>query len=952
MNPHLSLTKLATVLTLPLLAGSLVAQQTDIAAPIPLAHENSDIETDQEITWGVLENGMRYAIRPNAEPPERISLRLYVDAGSLMEADDQQGLAHFLEHMAFNGTKNFPGGDMVEYFQRLGVGFGSHTNAHTGFHETVYKLEMPTKDVEDGVKMLRDYADGLLFDQEQLDKERGVILSEKRSRDSVDWRTFVEQIKVSMPEGLIAKRLPIGTEEVIKNAPRDRFLDFYNTWYTPDRMVLVAVGDIQDIPATEAMIRQYFGDFEAKAEKQPEPNLGSVAERGVAVDLHTEMEAGDVSISIDTMKPLDGPRPDNKAKRLNDLKMALANAIITRRIAILSKSEDSPVTSGHAYASDLFDLGFADYASIETSCEPANWEAALAVAEQELRRAIEHGFTDAELAEQKAKIQNQAEKAAASMNTRQSRAIADGIAGRIGERKVFTNPAADLPRIEEALEQVTAEGCQQVLADLWNTATEKIVLVSGKLELDDPEAMIRGALEKSEAIAVEPPAQVEDKAFSYEETGAPGEIATRTDVDDLEVTQIQFANNVRLNLKKTDFEDNTVHVKARIGSGTLTEPKDKAGLSFYTGATFTAGGLEEHSADEIQRLFAGKNARASFSVDDDAFNLAGQTTPADLEAQLKLMRAYVIAPGYREEAATQLSRNLDNLYQQLETNVQAFMQDDVATFIHSGDTRFGFPDREVMDQRSLVEVKEWLTEPLATGYLELTVVGDLDVDQTIDLVARTFGNLPEREAEKPTLDAERQVAFPEDAEPQKYELDTKIDKAMALVYWPTTDMFDIERTRRLGMLGNLLDDRLRVKIREELGNAYSPFAHHAPSDAFEGYGYMFASATSAPDQAQLVTEVIQEIGADLAAGNITEDELERSLNPQINQIEEYRRTNGYWLNSVLASSQEYPQRLDWSRSFIDDYKNITLDDMKTLAKEYFGSYKGLPIIITQKPEAE
>ncbi len=175
-----------------------------VASPIPLAQDTSDIKTDPAVKWGVLENGMRYAIMKNAEPPKRVSMRLFVDTGSLMEEDNQQGLAHFLEHMAFNGSKHFPAGEMVEYFQRLGMGFGADTNAHTGFNETVYKLEMPDSNPEllsQGFQLMRDYADGMLLGAPEIDKERGVILSEKRTRDSVGWRTFVSQFGSAFLKG-------------------------------------------------------------------------------------------------------------------------------------------------------------------------------------------------------------------------------------------------------------------------------------------------------------------------------------------------------------------------------------------------------------------------------------------------------------------------------------------------------------------------------------------------------------------------------------------------------------------------------------------------------------------------------------------------------------------------------------------------------------------------------
>ena len=199
--------------------------------PGPFSHEVTDLPPDPNAVWGQLDNGMKYAILPHDEPPGRISLRLLVDAGSLNESEAQRGLAHFLEHMAFNGTTHFAPDEMVEYFQRIGMAFGADTNAHTGFDETVYKIELPENSatyLKEGLKVLRDYADGMLLLDEEIEKERGVILAEKRSRDSVGFRTFEAYWDFIFPQSIISKRLPIGLEDVISTAPRAEFLDFFD----------------------------------------------------------------------------------------------------------------------------------------------------------------------------------------------------------------------------------------------------------------------------------------------------------------------------------------------------------------------------------------------------------------------------------------------------------------------------------------------------------------------------------------------------------------------------------------------------------------------------------------------------------------------------------------------------------------------------------------------------
>jgi zinc protease len=933
-----------------LAAALLPAGDLRAADPIPLAHEGSDIAPDAAVTWGLLENGMRYAILPNAEPPDRVSMRLYVDAGSLMENDDQQGLAHFLEHMAFNGTKNFPAGEMVEYFQRLGMGFGNHTNAHTSFNETVYKLELPKAEaamIDEGLTLFRDFADGMLLDSQEIEDERGIVLSEKRTRDSVGWRTFVEQLAFAFPEQLVSRRLPIGTEEVISGAPRERFVEFYEQWYTPDRMAVVVVGDVE-AAAVEEAIRRHFGSLPAR-EKRPAPPMGEMAKRGFATHYHHEREAGETSVSIEALKPRVDP-PDDSRRRLEDLELTLAHRIVNRRLERLVKEPGSPLSSASMNGGDFFELGFALHSSIDADCKPEDWQSALALIEQELRRALEHGFTEAELTEAKANVRRAFEDAAKQMATRQSRNLADQIASRLGSRRVFTSPADDLPRVVAALDSIDAERCRARLAGLWESANETLVLVSGNAVVEEPATAIAAAFEQSRLVAVAAPEETEVGDFAYDELPKAGPVASREEVEDLAVTRLRFANEVRANLKPTDFEAESIHVKIRFGSGLITQPTP--GLAFFLGGTFVNGGLEAHSDDELKALFAGRSVSVHFDVADDAFTLSGRTTPEALEDQLVLMRAYLTNPGFREEAEVEFRGGLDYLYQQLERTPGGFSQYEVARFLRSGDERFGFPPRPAVEALSLSQAREWIQPSLEKGYLEISLVGDFDREAAAELLARTFGNLPAREAEKPRLEDRRLVSFPE-GQKRDFTFPSEIPKAMVTVHWPTTDIFEIERTRRLGMLSAILDDRLRKKIREELGDAYSPFAHNLPSDTWKGYGYLFASVTVDPAQAAKVETVVSEIAAELATGTaIDEDELERARKPQLVSIEEMRRTNRYWMGSVLEASQEYPQRLDWSRSFVDDYRNISVEEINALAAEFLKAEAQVSVSVLPAPEAD
>ncbi len=915
----------------------------------------SDLSPDPRLHFGRLENGLRYVIMPHAEPPGRVSIRLHVHAGSFMEEENQRGLAHFLEHMAFNGTRHYRGTEIVEFLQRLGMAFGPDINAHTSFDETVYKLDLP--DVQEatldkGLTIMRDWADGMLLDAEEIDRERGVILKEKLGRDTIRFRLMEAALGFLFPDSLIPARMPIGLEEVIEKAQRERFLEFYQTYYRPDRMVLVVVGDI-DREDMEGKIKAVFEDMRPMRPETvvEEPVLGRLTNDGVRTHVEVEPEASGVSVSLSKLSAYEDV-PDNAARRAERLLVSVVHAMVNRRLSILAKEAEAPFISGGAYASDFFK--FADMANLELQCQPEQWRAALSLAEQELRRAVLHGFTEAELKEAKAELLNRYERAVETAATEKSPEIANAIVSSIGDGQVYSSPEEDLRLARQTLSSVTLSDCQETMKEHWGPGPVH-VMVSGNLG-DAPTAeTVAEVYLQSRAEAVEPPEQVEEQPFAYREVGAPGEVTSRQNVGDLGVTQLVLSNGVRVNLKPTDFEQNTIRIAAVFGRGTLSQPVDKPGIDLFTRAVFEAAGLEAHSADDLQRLFAGKNVGISFSIDDDHFEIAGRTTPDDLRDQLQLMCAYLMAAGYREEAESRIRRMYPMLMKQMASTPEGVMQAKVDRYLHGGDPRFGVPDLAALEALSLEDVKAWIDGALKRAPLEVSLVGEFEIAETIDLVRETFGALPERDGEREMTigDEERTVKFPRGDSEKRYLYESKLGKALTLVYWPAPDRFsDIRRARRLSVLSNLLADRLRSKIREELGEAYSPMAHYVGSEAFPGYGMLFAMSPGSSDKAELVAEWIVELGADLAEKGVAQDEFERAINPILTSLKEQTRNNGYWLSSVLSQCQSRPEGLEWARTMTDDFEAITRDEIQALAEDYLAKERSLKVLIVTDSSAE
>jgi zinc protease len=923
-----------------------------VAAPA-FAQAKSDLKPDPAVRFGTLPNGVRYILRHNNEPKGRASLRLRVGAGSFNETEDQRGLAHFLEHMAFNGSTHYAPGTLVEFFQRMGMSFGGDTNAFTAFDQTVYMLELPKTDaptLAEGLRVFADYAGGLLLQPVEIDKERGIILSEKRTRDSVGFRTLEAQFAFYFGDTLLAKRMPIGLVHVIEKAPRERFADFYDTWYRPELITVVAVGDF-DVPALEAQLIAAFSSLTARAPAKPTPDRGHItAVAGTRVFYHGEPESPATTISISTLTPYI-EEPDTAANRLKDLPRSLAAAMVNRRLSVLSKKEGAPFTSGRLSIDESYNLY--REASIDLTCKADQWPAAFTVADQELRRALTYGFSAAELREITANFINSLEQSVKTASTRHSNSLADGLVSSVQEDNVFTTPADDLALFKPALEKITPADCLAALRTAW-APPGRDISVTGNAQLPPAEAnqLILAAYEKSTAVAVAAPAVEADTPWGYTDFGTPGTVTSRTAVTDLDLTLVTFANGVRLNLKKTDFEAGRIRVNVRLGDGQVTEPKDQPGLATYTSSTFSAGGLGKHSSDDLRRILAGKTVGAGFGIGSDALGFGGGTNRADLLLELQLIAASITDPGYRPEADRQAAKRFEQMYLQLAHTTSGPLNLEVSRLLASGDSRFGLPAQTVLAQRTQAEVRAWLTPQFATGPIEIAIIGDLDLDATIAAVAQTFGALPNRAAKDPHNDL-RKVSIPAEPFVKNYTVETEIPKGLVALFWPTTDAFDVHRTRRLSMLASVLSDRLRVKVREELGGAYSPSAGSSPSDTYPGYGFIAANVTVEPAKAQEISDVVVALATELAEKGVTADELNRARQPVMTSVRESLRNNGYWLSAVLSRAQEKPESLDWARTRVADIESITPTELTELAQHYFPATKPFRVIVlpAAKPAA-
>lgn len=912
----------------------------EAGAPV-FAHDTSDLDPDPRVTYGVLENGLRYAVMKNATPKGAAAIRMRIDTGSFNETEGQRGLAHFLEHMAFNGSVNVPEGEMVKRLERHGLAFGADTNASTGFDQTTYKLNLPSvtpEVLDEAFFLMRETAENLLLDEAAIERERGVIASEKVARDSIEFRAFVNRLGfLTQGSGLI-DRLPIGVDETIATMPREEFVAYYRGYYRPENTFVAFIGDLEPEEAI-ARIEKHFGDWqpvgEALPKRSPAPtNLPTGAVRAY----HDEGLM--TSITLAALRPYE-ERPDTAATRRDNLIVALGNAMFNRRTSRAIRDGTATYLSASSGRYRVYETVDGMVLSLRTS--PGDWRSAVAEGEQELRRAIQFGFTQQELDEQIASVRRSQETAVERADTRKTYAgfeynYAQALVDAFADERVFTPPQSGLKRFNAIAEDLTLEEVNTAFREAWaGYETPAIYYVSSE-PLDNAETVLAQAIAISQKVAVNAPEKRETKAFAHTDFGPAGTVVSDTYIEDADAHLIKFANNVRLNFKKTSFDTGSINIRIRVGDGFMSMPRKDEGLRRLGLNVLSQSGVAGHTADDIQSLFAGRRVFATTRthLDNDAFEILGTTGADDLSAQLNLMAAKVAAPAFREEIAEQHFRKMRAWYPTHDASPESVADKYIPRLIRSGDKRYGYDDLESFVAPTLAEVKEWIEPELENGLIEITVVGDVEKDIVVAEIARTFGALPPRADRKPDFGDKAALQFPDgtDAPSHFYHRGSE-EQALVYVYWPAPDASDPSDAYRMRLLRGLFRNRLSDVLREEMGATYSPGVTEFSNRLFKGYGYLVTRVTSKPEDVERVRAAILQVASDMAESGVEQDEFERGLKPLVEDLSSTLENNGYWL-SVLGDAQTGAHGLMRLRAQASTYGAMSPEQIDALAKKVFG----------------
>ncbi len=903
---HLDQVNCKAIFFLALFLSSLVltAQRIPPAAPVPPPPSpmpqgmSSDIPMDKSVRIGTLPNGMRYYIKVNTKPEQRAELRLALKAGSMQEDEDQLGLAHFIEHMAFNGTRNFSKNELVNYLEKVGTRFGPDLNAYTSFDETVYMLQVRTDDEEQfskGMLILRDWADGVAFDEEEIDKERGVVISEWRSRLSPQQRMQQEYFPILYYNSRYAKRLPIGEPDIINHAPYDVFRRFYNDWYRPELMALFVVGQV-DPDQMEQQIREQFGSIRPAtvARKKESDNVPLHEETFVRVI--TDPEATNATVQIMHKHRFTPVRTIiDYRQRLVE---SLYNRMLGRRLSDIAKGSDPPFVFGYTmFGQDVGNMAaYTSYASASSVDVRKAFETLL----EENQRVLQHGFTDAELEREKANIMRQAEQSVAEEAKLES--------SRVVQRLIYhfleENPIPDALQHQEMyasmMPTITRDEVSR-LAKGWMTDRSRVMIITApekdKMILPDSAELIALVQEVGSRILA-----------PYEDTDVSAPLVTGTFTaqpvldyrhdSQLDLYHWTFANGVKVTAKPTDFKNDEILMNAYSQGGHSLYADDQYPSARSASSVVSSSGVGVFNAAALEKKLTGQRVSVSPFISERYEGINGSSSVQDIETLMQLTYGYITA--FREDtvALSSFLKRERTRTQNMLANPQNWYFDKVNRIISQNHPRRGFPTYESYGQVRMQDITDIYQDRFKdVSDMHFYFVGNFQPEDLKELTSRYLAALPGGGRKEMSQDVGDR--YPPGKVDSTFHRGAA-PKSQVQLFFHGEATYHLDSAYVLQSLIELARIKLREELREEKGGVYGVSVSGGLSQyPIPQYSIGISFNADPPVTEELLESTFNVIEA-LKEEIDPEDIVKVTETQRQGRIKDLK-INQYWMNAMVSS---------------------------------------------------
>jgi zinc protease len=877
------------------------------------SEEARELQLDPKITSGTLENGVKYYVRKNEKPGDRLQVRLAVNAGSVQETKEQRGLAHFVEHMAFNGTEKYEKHAIVDYLERTGMRFGPDINAYTSFDETVYKLDLPTDEegiVDKGMEILKEWAFRIAFDPEEVEKEKGVIVEEWRLGRGAGARMRDEYWPVLMRGSKYAERLPIGSMEVVRNSGPEDLRAYYERWYRPDNMAVIVVGDAEPKRMVE-LIRKYFAPAE-----QPESGLERPRPEGPEAEKQRFVTATDPeaqNTSVELVGFHEAFDLNTEADYRTYLTRRLYRDMIESRLSEKTEQSNPP-----------FVYGYFSLTSFIRPSEASVWgsmakegevESALRTLAREALRVDRHGFRESELERAKESLRSAMQRAYEERDKTESVRFAEEYVRHYLTGEAVPGIAREWELTQRFLPEIRMEDISRIHDRYTTQSGAATVLVTGPekegLEYPDRDEL-RSIFTEVQQSSIEP---YEDEIAGKElmdREPKPGRIVSEGSEQQGDYRYFELANGARVYYKKTDFKNEEILFSAFSPGGASTVSTGNYYAAVLAPTFVSASGLGDHSPSELRKLMSGKQAKVGAYVQELYEGFRGSARPQDLEYLFQQLHLYFTEP--REDAAlfSSYRGRLANVLQNRRNRPEVRLSDTVTSLLYDDNPRRAPLTAEKVQAIEAEQAYD-LFRRRFSGAEDFTFffVGNLDPDRLKGLAARYIGSLEEGSDEQ-WID--RNVRYTSEAARRTVKAGMASKSTVRLLYCGSYD-WSLEENSLLSSLRQLLEIRLREEVREEAGGTYG-VGVSVSTNRYPAEEYLIRIGFSCdPERVKELTGIIERELERLAEEGVDEGDLEKVSSIRRSSLEEARKTNDFW------------------RSFLESRVKYDLDPGELLAKE-------------------
>ncbi len=912
----------------------------------PWLYEGSDVPVDKSWTFGVLPNGVRYAVKHNDVPAGQVSIRVRIDAGALYENEDEQGFAHLMEHLTFRGSTFVPDGEAKRIWQRFGVSFGSDSNAETSPTQTVYKLDLPNAQpaaLDESVKILAGMMREPRINEASLGAERSIVLAELREGDNAQTKFIQAKISHFFQGQRAASRAIIGTPATLQAATAEKLAAFHARWYRPENTVVAMAGDVP-VATLVGLVKQHFGNWTASGAPTPQPDFGMPVKGGPVAK----------TVIDPTLEPLATIAYVRPWHKMNDtiaynqqiLIDLLAQRIINRRLEARAR------TGGNFLFARLDTDAYARsarYTSVSITPVGDDWPKAVADVRSFLADALITPPSQGDIDREKKEFADATRTTLDSYRFESAAAQTDDIVGAVDIRETVASPQTVYDVYNGMQDQFTPARLLSATRNILSGTAQRIMLASPK-PIANADTRLAAALSAKAAPLRTGRLASDNLAFdALPKLGTTGSIVKQDSIAAYNLERIEFANGVRALLSPNDAESGQIRMVVRFGRGYQAVSPQAAGPLWAGEFVLGENGVGKFGKTQIDQMIGGRRIELSFGMDSDAFEFSSTTRPDDLADQLKLIATKLEFPGWDPAPVARAKALAKQGYNGLEMSAMAVLQRDLQYLLSNKDGRWKSVSPAEIDTLTPAAFQKFWQPLLQTGPVEVSLFGDFNRDKAVAALAQTFGAMkPRAAASSPAGATERQFATPTTAITRLTHKGPQ-DQAAAVIVWPTGG--GIERStegRRLEVLSAIFRDRLFEKFRAEQAVSYSPdMTSNWPED-FKSGGYLMAYAQVKPQDVDRFMRFAEEVAGDLVTQPVSADELQRAVEPIKQTIDRVVSGNTFWITQLKGSAFD-PRKVEALGHLRSDYSKTDAVILQALAKKYF--VKNAEWKLTVMPEA-